>query len=244
MPDQIAENIRLIKKELASSRARLLPVSKTFPAERILEAYRAGCLEFGENRVQEILEKKPLLPEDIRWHLIGHLQTNKVKHIAGFIHLIHSVDSEKLLAEIDRQAARHGRQIDCLLQVFIAQEETKSGWDPDELRVWFREGGPARYPHIHIRGLMGMATFTADESVVRAEFRTLHHLFDELARSARFPNCHMEELSMGMSGDYRIACEEGSTLVRMGSAVFGGRYYPPVPAAEESGLHRPEERGK
>jgi pyridoxal phosphate enzyme (YggS family) len=244
MPDQIAENIRLIEKELASSRARLLPVSKTFPPERILEAYRAGCRDFGENRVQEILEKKALLPQDIRWHLIGHLQTNKVKQIAGFIHLIHSVDSEKLLAEIDRQGARHGRQIACLLQVFIAKEETKSGWDPDELRTWFREGGPARYPHIRIRGLMGMATFTDDESVVRAEFRNLGHLFAELARTAHFPNCQMEELSMGMSGDYRIACEEGSTLVRMGTAVFGGRYYPPVPAAEKSGVGHPEEFGK
>lgn len=223
MQGNVRKNLRAIENELAGTAARLLPVSKTFPASRIREAYEAGYRDFGENRVQEILEKRPQLPEDIRWHLIGHLQSNKVKQIAPFIHLIHSVDSEKLLEEIQKQAVRAGRRLAVLLQVHIAEEESKSGWDAAELRKWVNQGGPGRFPDVDFLGLMGMATFTEDEEKIRKEFRSLAELKAELSAASHFSNFQLEELSMGMSGDYRIAVEEGSTLVRMGSAVFGGR---------------------
>jgi len=220
---EVRKNLHSIENDLAGSNAKLLPVSKTFPVERILDAYEAGYRDFGENRVQEILEKKVLLPDDIRWHLIGHLQTNKVKYVAGFIHTIHSVDSEKLLVEIEKQASKLNRIIPCFLQVFIASEETKFGWEPEELLTWFSEGGPVRYPHISFQGLMGMASNSPDTEKVRKEFRSLKQLFEALKKSGVYPNVELKELSMGMSGDFRVACEEGSTLVRMGSAVFGTR---------------------
>lgn len=223
MQSKVNKNLRAIEKELNGSSARLLPVSKTFPPELILEAYEAGYKNFGENRVQEILEKKPQLPDDIQWHLIGHLQSNKVKFIAGFIFLIHSVDSEKLLQEIQKQALKARRKIAVLLQVHIAEEDSKTGWDSDELRRWVMDGGPARFPDIEFRGLMGMATNTADHEKIRREFRVLSALKKEFSELNQFPNFRMEELSMGMSSDYRIAMEEGSTMVRMGTAVFGGR---------------------
>lgn len=223
MLSNVKKNLAELEKSMQGSRARLLPVSKTFGPELILEAWEAGYREFGENRVQEILEKKDKLPPDIQWHLIGHLQTNKVKYIADFIALIQSADSEKLLAEIEKQAVKAGRQIPVLLQVHIAEEEHKSGWDPDELRQWMQAGGPARYPHILFRGLMGLATYTTDQEKIRREFRMLAALKQELEVQYTFPNFIPDELSMGMSSDYQIAVEEGSTMVRMGTAVFGGR---------------------
>jgi pyridoxal phosphate enzyme (YggS family) len=221
--NQTIENLARIEADLKGFSARLLPVSKTFPPEKIMEAYLAGYRDFGENRVQELLEKKEQLPDDIRWHLIGHLQTNKVKFIAPFVHLIHSVDSEKLLVEIQKQAERLGRRIQVLLQVQIADEETKSGWDANALRHWLALGSPANFPEVDFIGLMGMATNTADMEKVRNEFRMLASLKKEFEALKHLPNVRMQELSMGMSGDFRIALEEGSTMVRMGSAVFGSR---------------------
>jgi len=220
---EVGKNLELIEKELSPYKTKLLPVSKTFSVVRIMEAYHYGYKAFGENRVQELLEKYNAMPKDVEWHLIGHLQSNKVKYISPFIALIHSVDSEKLLAEIDKQAAKAGRQMDCLLQVFIATEETKFGWDIDEIKDWYGRNEIVKYKNIRIVGLMGMASNTQDEVLVRKEFSTLKALFDFLKQYDSLPNSRMETLSMGMSGDFKIAAEEGSTLVRMGSAVFGLR---------------------
>ena len=221
--NDIAKNLERIEKDLLSFKTKLLPVSKTYSVERIMEAYNYGYKAFGENRVQELLEKYEAMPKDINWHLIGHLQTNKVKFISPFIGLIHSVDSEKLLVEIDKQAAKVGRQINCLIQVFIATEETKFGWDIDEIKNWYSNNEPTKYPNIKVVGLMGMASNSSDENLVRNEFLNLKALFEHLKQYDILPNSSMETLSMGMSGDYKIAAEEGSTLVRMGSAIFGHR---------------------
>jgi hypothetical protein len=223
MESDVRKNLQLIESDLSGFSARLLPVSKTFPAERILPAYEAGYKDFGENKVQEIIAKKEELPSDIRWHLIGHLQSNKVKYIAPFIYMIHSVDSEKLLMEINKQAEKCNRLIPCLLQVFIATEESKFGWSPEELLAWYQSDGPSRFPFVSIQGLMGMASNSPDENQVRKEFRSLKALFEQLKAYDSLANSEMKELSMGMSGDFRIACEEGSTLVRMGTAIFGTR---------------------
>jgi pyridoxal phosphate enzyme (YggS family) len=223
MESKIKKNLSELEKSIQGGKARLLPVSKTFLPELIMEAYEAGYREFGENRVQEILEKRDKLPADIQWHLIGHLQSNKVKYIADFIALIQSVDSEKLLQEIEKQAIKAGRQIAVLLQVHIAEEEHKSGWDRAELLAWMLDGGPARFPNVLFRGLMGLATNTQDKDKVRYEFRGLAELKKEIDARITYPNVKMEELSMGMSQDYETALEEGSTMVRMGTAVFGGR---------------------
>lgn len=219
----IAQNIHEFEQKLAGTAARLLAVTKTKPVGLLEEAYAAGIRDFGENRVQEMVEKHALLPKDLRWHLIGHLQTNKVKYIAPFVHLIHSVDSLRLLEEINRQAARHQRVIDCLLQVFIAQEDTKFGLSPDELYALLDDPGFRAMQHVRIRGLMGMATNTDDLAQVRAEFRQLRLLSEEIRASRPLPNVVMEELSMGMSGDWDIAVAEGSTMIRVGSAIFGSR---------------------
>lgn len=196
----------------------LVAVSKTHPVETIREVYEAGQKTFGENKVQELVEKHDLLPSDIRWHLIGHLQTNKVKYIAPFVDTIQSVDSEKLLAEIDRQAKKHNRKINVLLQVKIAEEETKSGLSAGEAEVILAKWQSGQWPYADIKGLMGMATFTENEAQIRREFGTLKRLFDQL--SILHP---METLSMGMSGDYQIAIECGANSVRIGSAIFGRR---------------------
>lgn len=217
----IADTIRQIEKEL-QGRARLIAVTKTKPVPLLLEAYDAGCRLFGENKVQEMADKQPQLPPDVQWHLIGHLQTNKVKYIAPFVALIHSVDSLKLLQEINKQAAKNERIIDCLLQIYIADEETKYGLLPDEARYLLNTPELDPLTHVRIVGLMGLATNTDDEGQVRREFRELKQLYDTLALIQR-PNIRFSELSMGMSGDYRIALEEGSTLVRVGSAIFGAR---------------------
>ena len=217
----IAETIRLIENEL-EDKAKLIAVTKTKPVALLREAYEAGCRRFGENKVQEMADKQPQLPADVEWHLIGHLQTNKVKYIASFVALIHSVDSLKLLQEINKQAAKHNRVIDCLLQIYIANEETKFGLSPDEAESLLNDPAMDDLPNVRLVGLMGLATNTDDESQIRAEFRGLKQLYDRLAQIQR-PMIQFSELSMGMSGDYRIAVEEGSTLVRVGSAIFGSR---------------------
>ncbi|KFC20047.1 YggS family pyridoxal phosphate-dependent enzyme [Chryseobacterium sp. FH1] len=199
---------------------KLVTVSKTNPAEKIKEVYDLGQRAFGENKVQELLEKQPVLPNDIEWHLIGHLQTNKVKFVAGFISMIESVDSEKLLKEIDKEALKNKRKINVLLQVKIAKEETKFGLSVDEAKDIFNKFLGGNYPNIDIKGLMGMASFVDDETQIREEFGILKHLFDEL--SSLKP---LETLSMGMSGDFPLAIECGSNSVRVGSAIFGERNY-------------------
>lgn len=219
----IKRNIDSIRERLTGTTARLIAVSKTQPVEKILEAYDAGHRMFGENKVQEMVAKQAVLPSDIEWHLIGHLQTNKVKQVVPFVSLIHSVDSEKLLIEIDKQAARIARVVPCLLQVHIASEETKFGFDPAELLAMARDGRLARYKNVAVRGLMGMATLTDDREKIREEFRSLKTLFDQLS-ALKVPGLDMQELSMGMSSDYEIAVKEGSTLVRIGTAVFGSRF--------------------
>lgn len=217
----ITENIQLIERELAG-KARLIAVTKTKPVSMLREAYDAGSRLFGENKVQEMAEKQTQLPADVQWHMIGHLQSNKVKYIAGFVTLIHSVDSLKLLQEINRQAAKHDRTIDCLLQIHIATEETKFGLSADEAQELLNAPELDQLPNIRIVGLMGLASNTDNQDQVRQEFRGLKELFDRLATIQR-PMLDFRELSMGMSGDYRIAVEEGSTLVRVGSAIFGAR---------------------
>ncbi|AYQ32776.1 YggS family pyridoxal phosphate-dependent enzyme [Runella sp. SP2] len=220
----IAENIQQIVTEISPA-ARLIAVTKTKPVEMLMEAYQAGFKRYGENKVQEMVGKYEQMPKDIEWHLIGHLQSNKVKYMASFVAMIHSVDSLKLLQEINKQAAKNNRVIDCLLQVFIAQEETKFGLSEEELGELLLSDELKSMQNVRIVGLMGMASNTDDEDQVRLEFRGLKQLFDKLnARAADFPaNVDLKEISMGMSGDYPIAVEEGSTLVRVGSAIFGSR---------------------
>ena len=201
---------------------KLLAVSKFHPVEAIKEAYAAGQRAFGESRPQELKQKYELLPHDIEWHMIGHLQTNKVKYIAPFVHLIESLDSERLAEEIERQAAKCNRVIDCMLEIHVTEEESKSGWDYAELLAFVKRGGFASLPHIRLRGVMGMATFTDDESVVRADFERLAACKKELAE---YFGEEFDTLSMGMSDDYHIAIEYGSTEVRIGSTIFGVREY-------------------
>lgn len=219
----VEKNISQLAESLPAG-CRLVAVSKTQGTDRIMAAYDAGQRIFGENRVQELVEKQPELPKDIEWHMIGHLQRNKVKYIADFVALIHSVDSVKLLHEIDRQGERVSRTIPCLLQVHIAEEETKFGFDPKEVPEIVASEATAGLRYVEIRGLMGMATLTDDEVRVRREFRGLRQLFDQIKSATTPPNVKFTELSMGMSNDYRIAVEEGSTLVRIGSAIFGERH--------------------
>lgn len=198
----------------------LVAVSKTHAADRILEAYHAGQRVFGENRVQELVPKYEELPKDIEWHLIGHLQSNKVKYIAPFVSLIHSVDSEKLLAEINKQAGKCGRKIDVLLQVFVAREETKFGFYPEELTTFFASENLRDYPHVRIRGLMAMATNTDEKSQVAAEFSQVAALFETVRTHA---GTDFNILSMGMSSDWQTAVQQGSNMVRIGSTIFGNR---------------------
>lgn len=202
---------------------RLIAVSKTKPISDLQEAYQAGVRDFGENKVQEMCEKQPHLPQDVRWHLIGHLQTNKVKYIASFVHLIHSVDSLKLLQEINKQAQKHSRVINCLLQIHIAQEETKFGLSYEEAENLLQNTALKELKNIRIKGLMGMATFTENAEQIRKEFRGLAGFFQHCKQKYQDFNFDFQELSMGMSGDYLIAIQEGSTMVRIGSALFGSR---------------------
>ena len=217
----IESKIRELREALPEG-VKLLAVSKFHPAEAIMQAYEAGQRSFGESRPQELKVKYEALPKDIEWHMIGHLQTNKVKNIAPYVSLIESLDSERLAAEIERQAERCCRVIDCLLEIHVTQEQSKSGWDYDELLDFVRSGGFARYPHIRLRGVMGMATFTDNEAVVRADFERLLHCFKQLSE---YCGEDFDTLSMGMSDDYPIALEYGSTEVRIGSTIFGHREY-------------------
>jgi pyridoxal phosphate enzyme (YggS family) len=215
----IQQNYQAILSQLPEN-VKLVTVSKTNPAEKIKEVYDLGQRAFGENKVQELLEKQPVLPNDIEWHLIGHLQTNKVKHIAGFISMIESIDSEKLLKEVDKEALKNNRKINVLLQVKIAKEETKFGLTVDETKDIFNKYLNGNYPNIEIKGLMGMASFVDDETQIREEFSVLKNLFDELSELKP-----LETLSMGMSGDFPLAIDCGSNSVRVGSAIFGERIY-------------------
>ena len=221
----IKNNIAGFEKTLQGSGCRLIAVSKTKPNELILEAYEGGQRVFGENKVQELVGKYESLPKDIEWHMIGHLQSNKVKYIAPFVHLIHSVDSLKLLKEINKQGLKNDRVIDCLLQVYIADEDTKFGLSKEELTELIDSEIFQSFGNIRITGLMGMATNTSDQIQIRNEFGSLKNLFDSLKSQVSKPNIDLSEISMGMSGDYQIAVEEGSTLVRVGSAIFGARNY-------------------
>jgi PLP dependent protein len=219
---KIASNINSLKSKLPSG-VKLVAVSKTHPVEDILKAYEAGQRIFGENKAQELASKAALLPADIEWHFIGHLQTNKVKFIAPFVHTIESVESLRLLEMIDKEARRAGRVINCMLQFHIAKEETKFGLDMYEALALLKSQEHLYMENIRITGVMGMATFSDNENLVRNEFRALRAYFDELC-STYFADDHSFcELSMGMSGDYRLAIEEGSTMVRIGSAIFGER---------------------
>ena len=215
-----------IKQELDAKNVTLVAVSKTKPASDILELYELGQRDFGENYVQELMEKAEQLPNDIRWHFIGHLQSNKVKYIAPFVHLIHGVDSEKLLKEINKQAAKLNQTIDVLLQIHIAKEETKFGLDEEELNILINTNGSELHElkNVRICGLMGMASFSEDLDLVRREFEFLKNLFDKYA-NLQISNLKFQILSMGMSSDYQIAIEEGSTMVRIGSLLFGARNY-------------------
>lgn len=223
----IAEQISLINKQLNVSAARLIVVTKTRGIEELQETYAAGALEFGENRVQEMVEKQAVLPKNILWHQIGHLQTNKVKYIAPFVHLIHSVDSLSLLKEINKQGAKNNRVIHCLLQIFIATEESKFGLDFAEAETLLADPVFAEMQHIRIVGLMGMASFTENETQIRTEFQSLADFFQQLKNNKTGISTGLvewTELSMGMSGDYLIAAELGATLVRVGSAIYGPRH--------------------
>ena len=221
----IAENISKFNQELAPFHAQLIAVSKTKPNEDLLQAYEAGQRDLGENKVQELSRKHDELPKDIRWHMIGHLQRNKVKYIAPFVHLIHAVDSLRLLAEINKQAEKNNRVINCLLQIYIAREESKFGLDESELKELLTSPEFEAMQHIKIVGLMGMATNTDNEETIRNEFKYLKSLFDEAKANYQSEKIEMKEISMGMTSDYRIALEEGSTMIRVGSAIFGERNY-------------------
>lgn len=211
-----------IKKELDPAGVELIAVSKTKPSEDLLALYELGQRDFGENYVQELVDKAVQLPKDIRWHFIGHLQTNKVKLIANFVQLIHGVDSLKLLKEINKEAGKNNRVIDCLLQIHIAQEETKFGFDENELAELINTLPKETLNNIRITGLMGMASFSDDMDLVRKEFKKLKAIFDQYAKR-QTSNVELQTLSMGMSSDYKIAVEEGSNMVRIGSLLFGAR---------------------
>jgi pyridoxal phosphate enzyme (YggS family) len=219
----IKENILQFNQLLEGTGCQLVAVSKTKPAEFIKKAYDAGQKDFGENKVQELRQKPLKLPNDIRWHMIGHLQTNKVKYIAPFIHLIHAVDSLKLLKEIEKQAKKNNRIIRCLLQIHIADEESKYGMSESALNATLSSEEFKQMQHVKVVGLMGMATYTDNKEQVRREFKTLKQLFEKTKKSYQAKNIDMAELSMGMSDDFNIAIEEGSTIIRVGSKIFGSR---------------------
>ena len=214
---KIAENLKQLKKEIPE-KVSLVAVSKTKSAESIQEAYNAGQRDFGENKVQEMVQKWEALPRDIQWHMIGHVQRNKVKYMAPFVHLIHGVDTQKLLLEIEKQAAKNDRVINCLLQVHIAEESSKFGFEPNEVAAVLKQN--QSLSHVNIIGLMGMATLTDDKEQIKREFQQLKSLFDELFASKPNP-----VLSMGMSGDYPLAIATGSNMIRVGSLIFGARNY-------------------
>lgn len=217
----IAQNLLQIKSQLPAH-VTLVAVSKTKPVSDLMEAYQAGQRIFGENKIQEMTDKWEQMPKDIEWHMIGHVQTNKVKYMAEYVSLIHGVDSLKLLQEINKQALKHNRKIDCLLQIYIADEETKFGLDEKELLELVNSKEFRELQNIQIVGLMGMATFTENQNQIKAEFQHLKTIFDTINNQE---NLKLETLSMGMSGDYELAIECGSTMVRIGSSIFGNRNY-------------------
>ncbi|MCB0410189.1 MAG: YggS family pyridoxal phosphate-dependent enzyme [Flavobacteriales bacterium] len=219
----IKENLQQIKS-IIPEHVTLVAVSKTKPNEAILEAYQAGQRVFGENKVQELTEKYESLPKDIEWHMIGHLQSNKVKYIAPFVHLIHGIDSLKLLKEVHKRAEQNNRIINCLLQMHIAEEDSKFGFDENEIKELLESEDFKNLQNVKIVGLMGMATYTDDENQISKEFKSLKNLFDQLKTLNTF-NFQLSTLSMGMSGDYKLAIKEGSNMVRVGSAIFGERNY-------------------
>jgi len=219
----IAENIAAIEQTLTGTAARLVVVTKTHPVERLREAYAAGTRLFGENRVQEMAAKQPELPADVEWHQIGQLQTNKVKYLAAFVHTVQSVDSLRLLLELEKHAAKHQRVINGLLQFHIAQEETKTGLSLPEAEEILQSEAFKSLRHVRLTGVMGIATNSPDEEVVRGEFRQLREYFDYLRATYFTDDEAFQEISMGMSADYPLAVAEGSTLVRVGSAIFGSR---------------------
>ncbi len=204
---------------------KLVAISKTKPVDDIMELYELGHRVFGENKVQELTGKSESLPRDIQWHMVGHLQRNKVKYIAPFVSMIHSVDSQKLLNTIEKEGEKNERCIDCLFQVHIASEETKFGFSEEELITLLDNINPEDYPHVRVKGLMGMATFTEDLEKVRLEFKKLKSLFDSIRDNPAYNYPEFKEISMGMSNDYKIAIEEGSTMIRIGSLIFGERKY-------------------
>ncbi len=218
----IVTNLQKIKSVLPQN-VTLVAISKTYPAEVIMEAYDTGHRIFGENKVQEMVSKFEQLPKDIDWHLVGHLQTNKVKYIAPFVKLVHSVDSLKLLKEINKQAAKSNRVIECLLQMYIAEEETKFGLSSDELYEIISSEEFSKLNNVRVVGLMGMATFTDNMEQVRKEFRNLKTIFDKVKKELFNNSSLFSVISMGMSADYTIAVEEGSTMIRVGSNIFGAR---------------------
>lgn len=219
----IQSNLNTIKTDLPEN-VTLVAVSKTKPVTDLMEAYNAGQRIFGENKIQEMTEKWEQMPKDIQWHMIGHVQTNKVKFMAEYVSLIHGVDSLKLLHEINRQAQKHNRVIDCLLQIHIAEEETKFGLDENELNeiLNFVQNNEEGFKNIRIVGLMGMATFTDNQEQIKKEFLHLKSIFDA-NQNLKSEICNLKSLSMGMSGDYKLAIECGSTMIRVGSSIFGGR---------------------
>lgn len=218
----ISQNLTNILKKIPGN-VKLVAVSKTKPNEDILEAYASGYRIFGENKPQELTQKYSDLPKDIEWHMIGHLQTNKVKYIAPFVHLIHAVDSLKLLREVNKQAEKNSRIIDCLLQFHIATEETKFGFSLEEVNELLQSDEFKSLQSVRIAGIMGMASYTEDEDQIRNEFRNLKSIFESLKTGHFATNSYFKEISMGMSGDFEIAIQEGSTIVRVGSSIFGGR---------------------
>ena len=220
----VAENLQIIKKKIPAH-VTLVAVSKTKPDEAIMEAYEAGHRDFGENKVQDLAAKQERLPADIRWHMIGHLQSNKVKYLASFVHMLHGVDSLKLLNVINREAEKYNRVLDCLLQVHIAREETKFGLTEEELILLIDSDAFREMKHVRIRVLMVMATYTENSNQIREEFRHLKRIFDRLKGAQFAEQAAFVQLSCGMSGDYALAIEEGSNLVRIGSLIFGPRNY-------------------
>ena len=220
----IRDNLRKIKEELPGH-VKLIAISKTKPEADIMQAYNSDHRMFGENKAQELIQKQPDLPEDIAWHFVGHLQSNKVKYLAPFVSMIHSVDKLKLLKEINKRAKNEGRVIDCLLQFHIAEEESKFGLDLEEAKNLINSEIFPELKNVRICGVMGMATFTEDKEQIRKEFRMLKNTFDFLKHGYFEDQDHFKEISMGMTNDYKIAIEEGSTMVRIGSAIFGERNY-------------------
>lgn len=218
----IAQNLLNLKSSL-QPKVTLVAVSKTKPISDLMEAYNAGQRIFGENKIQEMTEKWEAMPKDIAWHMIGHVQTNKVKFMAPFVSLIHGVDSFKLIEEINKQAFKNNRIIDCLLQIHIAEEETKFGLNEDELQEMVQSAAFQELKNIRIVGLMGMATFTTNQNQIKKEFTRLQSIFDALIRQPKVENIELNTLSMGMSGDYQLAVACGSTMVRIGSSIFGVR---------------------